>query len=351
MTSKKKFQVFVSSTFLDLKEERQAAVEAILMAGHIPAGMELFSAGDESQMKVIKRWISDSDVFLLILGGRYGSIEPTSGLSYIHLEYQEALSLQKPVFAVVIEHKYLEKRVRRFGTPVVETENPGKLKEFRAEVMARLVESWSDPRDIQLAIIKKLGELSTRVDLIGWVRGDSVIDTARVADELARLTRENSGLRQQLSERDALPQRYNGLTFTELHDLLSSEKLTLADPKSEEDVRFVQLVRKVAETDSEPRPTIAHALWMLRKSIVPGIEVALESPIILNVLRRFEYYGIVRSADIEDSSGYGDDFTEREVFEITEGGHQFILRLIIVVHQARAEREIGSSEAILDAPT
>jgi len=48
MTIHKKLQVFVSSTYRDLKPERQAAVEAILKAGHIPAGMELFSAGSES---------------------------------------------------------------------------------------------------------------------------------------------------------------------------------------------------------------------------------------------------------------------------------------------------------------
>ena len=44
---RKRLQVFVSSTYTDLKEERQAAVEAILTAGQIPAGMELFTAGDE----------------------------------------------------------------------------------------------------------------------------------------------------------------------------------------------------------------------------------------------------------------------------------------------------------------
>ncbi len=76
---KKRLQVFVSSTFSDLRDERQAAVEAILSVGHIPAGMELFAAGDESQMDVIKQWIDESDVYLLILGGRYGSIEPKSG--------------------------------------------------------------------------------------------------------------------------------------------------------------------------------------------------------------------------------------------------------------------------------
>lgn len=85
----KKLQVFVSSTYEDLKKERQAAVEAILDAGHIPAGMELFKAG-KSQMRTIQKWIDGSDVYMLILGGRYGSIEEESGLSYTELEYRYA---------------------------------------------------------------------------------------------------------------------------------------------------------------------------------------------------------------------------------------------------------------------
>jgi len=52
--------------------------------------MELFAAGDQSQMEIIKRWIDESDVFLLILGGRYGSIDPTTKKSYIQLEYEYA---------------------------------------------------------------------------------------------------------------------------------------------------------------------------------------------------------------------------------------------------------------------
>ncbi|WP_210422467.1 DUF4062 domain-containing protein [Spirosoma sp. KCTC 42546] len=43
MAQRRKLQVFVSSTYTDLKEERQAAVEAILTARHIPAGMELLA--------------------------------------------------------------------------------------------------------------------------------------------------------------------------------------------------------------------------------------------------------------------------------------------------------------------
>jgi Domain of unknown function (DUF4062) len=97
-----------------------------LRAGHIPAGMELFSAGNQSQMTVIKQWIDESDVFLLILGGRYGSIEPESGKSYIHLEYEYALSQNKPLFAVVITEKHLEEKNMAEGSHVFEKDYPQK---------------------------------------------------------------------------------------------------------------------------------------------------------------------------------------------------------------------------------
>jgi len=50
---RKRLQVFVSSTYTDMLPERQAAVESILKAGHIPAGMELFTAGDQTQLQVV----------------------------------------------------------------------------------------------------------------------------------------------------------------------------------------------------------------------------------------------------------------------------------------------------------
>jgi hypothetical protein len=156
MISNKKLQVFVSSTYADLREERQAAVEAILTARHIPAGMELFAAGDQSQMEVIKRWIDESDVFLLILGGRYGSIDPASNKSYIQLEYEYALEKGKPFFAVVIDEDYAKERVKVRGIEVYETTYPQQLKEFREKVLTKLVKFWRDPKDIELAVLRTL---------------------------------------------------------------------------------------------------------------------------------------------------------------------------------------------------
>nr|WP_322625044.1 DUF4062 domain-containing protein [uncultured Flavobacterium sp.] len=222
----KKLQVFVSSTYVDLKEERQAAVEAILSAGHIPAGMELFSAGDESQMTVIKRWIDESDVYLLILGGRYGSIDPSSGKSYTHLEYEYAIEQGKPLFAVVINQAALDGKVKTNGMAAIEQDSPHLLKEFKTQVLSNLVKFFDDKKDIKLAVHETLSDFNYRKDLVGWVRGDNSVNTGLLAEEIARLTKENSDLRFELSkdENGTSQILYNNLSFDELHKLLNREK-------------------------------------------------------------------------------------------------------------------------------
>ncbi|NEM98199.1 DUF4062 domain-containing protein [Pontibacter burrus] len=218
----KKLQVFVSSTFTDLKEERQAAVEAILSAGHIPAGMELFTAGDESQMTVIKRWIDESDVYLLILGGRYGSVEAKTGKSYTHLEYEYAIEKKKPHFAVVVTDKALDAKISAIGREALEQEHPKELKEFKTTVLSgKVVKFWDDYKDIKLAIHETLSEFMYSKDLIGWIRGDNAVNTGALAEEIARLTKENSELRNQISNSNSRSEPlYAGLTYTQLSGLL-----------------------------------------------------------------------------------------------------------------------------------
>ena len=47
--AEKKYQVFISSTYADLKEERRKILDILLMADCIPAGMEAFVASDVEQ--------------------------------------------------------------------------------------------------------------------------------------------------------------------------------------------------------------------------------------------------------------------------------------------------------------
>lgn len=222
----KKLQVFISSTYTDLREERQAAVEAVLSSGHIPAGMELFAAGDESQMTVIKRWIDESDVYLLILGGRYGSINKKTGKSYIQLEYEYALETKKPLFALIISDSALEEKIKAKGSPIIEKENPNLLKSFRDVLLDNLVKFWEDKKDIKLAIYETLAEFSFRQELIGWIRSNNLINIGILAEEVARLTQENSELKKQISVSPNSLALYSGLTYNELEGSLKRELIS-----------------------------------------------------------------------------------------------------------------------------
>ena len=221
----RKFQVFISSTYKDLLEERQIAVEAILASGHIPAGMELFNAGDESQMTVIKRWIDESDIYLLLLGGRYGSVDDLSGKSYTQLEYEYARSQNKPLFVLVIKEDALERKIKNAGSSVIELENNVKLKEFYNLVTKNLLVSfWDDLKDIKLAVFQTLSEFNYRTDIVGWIRGDNSVNANLIAEEIAKLTKENSILRDQLSSSNT-PAFFGNLSFEQLNDLLEAEHI------------------------------------------------------------------------------------------------------------------------------
>jgi hypothetical protein len=200
---KKRLQVFVSSTFLDLKDERQAAVKAILEAGHIPAGMELFTSGDESQLEVIKQWIEASDVYLLILGGRYGSLDDKSKKSYTHIEYEYAKELKKPSFACVMKEEYLDEKIRKdskiANKDIYEQNNQEKFKEFKKLVMSKIVFQCSSFVEIENAVLKKMNEFERNADLIGWIKASESSDSKLLSNEVVRLSKENHELRERIN--------------------------------------------------------------------------------------------------------------------------------------------------------
>ena len=70
----KRYQVFVSSTYEDLIEERKNVSQALLECNCIPAGMELFPASNKKSWDIIKKVIDESDYYLLIIAGKYGSL-------------------------------------------------------------------------------------------------------------------------------------------------------------------------------------------------------------------------------------------------------------------------------------
>lgn len=237
----KKLQVFVSSTYTDLMEERQAAVQAILDAGHIPAGMELFKAGNKSQLNTIYKWIDESDVYMLILGGRYGSIEKESGLSYTQLEYEYAIKNDIPVFAVVLNQSFLTSKINVLGlNNVIEQLAPDKYQSFKSLVMSKIIREVDDCKDIQLAIHSTLNDFLQEYNLLGWTRNENENDTLQLLKENNALIKENASLNkkiQKLEEQLSLKSKnqIGNYSFDDLVKILRGKKFKLKKELIESD--------------------------------------------------------------------------------------------------------------------
>lgn len=165
---KKKHQVFVSSTYEDLREERQEVIKALLEADCIPVGMELFPAANEDQWTFIKKVIDECDYFVLILAGRYGSCD-NNGISYIEKEYRYALENGIPTVAFL--HSEPD------NLPARDTEQDEdkkrKLEEFRGFVKKRLCKYWSTLQELSVTVINSINAIKKEYPKPGWIRSRS----------------------------------------------------------------------------------------------------------------------------------------------------------------------------------
>lgn len=232
---KKKLQVFVSSTYEDMLAERQATVEAILKAGHIPAGMELFNAGDKTQLEIIKRWIEDSDIFVLILGGRYGTLEPKTKKSYVELEYRYAKKLKKPHFAIVIKEEALLEKIKKCGSKFQEQVNIAQYNAFRRLVLNKMSHFYKDVNDIQLLIFQNIRQYEN-ANLSGWVSGKEVQETEKVLKENIALRKSydtiQNKLNKVLQDMGANNKNYEGYSYTQIKQFLKKEKVAIKNIKT-----------------------------------------------------------------------------------------------------------------------
>lgn len=188
--AEKRYQVFVSSTFRDLEKERWEAVKALMTLDCIVAGMESFPAVDEEQFEYIKEIIDDCDYYLLILGGRYGSLAP-DGIGYTEKEYDYALSKGIKVVALVREApEFLPPEKRETDAALLD-----RFIKFREKVCAdRLVSFWRDERDIQKDVAFGMDRAMKKFPAIGWVRANSVA-SEELLREINLLRKENEELR------------------------------------------------------------------------------------------------------------------------------------------------------------
>lgn len=171
MDTEKRYQVFVSSTFLDLIEPRQAVVATLLGLDAFPAGMELFPAADDDAWTLIEDVISDSDYYLLIIGGKYGSVDPDLEISFTEREFDTAVAKGKPVMA------FLHGEPGKLLAEQTE-ESPSrrkKLDAFRKKVeSSKHVKYWMSAEDLAGKVALSWNQFKKRYPATGWVRADQV---------------------------------------------------------------------------------------------------------------------------------------------------------------------------------
>ena len=91
---------FISSTFRDLHQEREAAEETLRRSGLVPWGMELFVSEPSKPLDVCLAEVQLSDAVVLIIGFMAGSLIPGSPeLTYTRADFELAQKLGRPVFA------------------------------------------------------------------------------------------------------------------------------------------------------------------------------------------------------------------------------------------------------------
>jgi hypothetical protein len=163
----KRYQVFVSSTYEDLLLERQEVMRALLESECIPTGMELFPAADEDAWTLIKRVIDESDYYILILAGRYGSTTP-DGIGYTEMEYRYALDKGKPIVSFV--HANPDSIPK--GKTELGEKGQQRLEDFRRIVQRKVTKPWSSASELAAVVGRSIEALKRERPSVGWVRAD-----------------------------------------------------------------------------------------------------------------------------------------------------------------------------------
>ena len=203
----RKHQVFVSSTYKDLVEERKEVIHALLELDCIPAGMELFPATDEDAWSLIKEVIDDCDYYLLIIAGKYGSVN-SEGIGYTEMEFDYAINQNKPVMCFVHES------IEDLKVSKVETSDQAKerLDTFRNKAQEKHCKFWVSAHDLGGKVSRSLIQLKKKHPSDGWVPGRYAADQ-KMLSEMERMRSKISELEMEvLIYKDPKPENYDELS-------------------------------------------------------------------------------------------------------------------------------------------
>jgi hypothetical protein len=158
----------------------------LLECDAFPSGMEMFPAADDDAWTLIRRIIDGCDYYLLVIAGKYGSVDPSSGLSYTEMEYDYAVAASKPVMA------FLYKDVDGLRADQCESTDEGREKynNFRQKVQkAKHVKYWKSLDDLPGQVALSYTKFVRDYPATGWMRADQASSTESLKELLGAKAR------------------------------------------------------------------------------------------------------------------------------------------------------------------
>lgn len=158
-------KAFLSATYVDLRDHRRAAVEAIQRLGHEAVTMEVFGARPDEPATASLEEVERSNLIVGVYAHRYGFIPPGKNTSITEQEYEHARRKGKPVFPFFVAEDY------PWSPKYIDAE-PGRTKliNFKERVGNQLIRDvFTTPDDLAYKVAAALGHhlVKERVGSLG----------------------------------------------------------------------------------------------------------------------------------------------------------------------------------------
>lgn len=140
-------KVFISSTS-DMKNYREVMKERVLKLGMYPDMYEMWGQDNDYPRDMCCKHVLESDIFICILGPKYGFVEPIWNKSMTEIEYRIAINAGIPIL-VYIKKDYKDKMKELTGD---EKENANKQLDFIEELSTKRMVSLF-PNEYSLALL------------------------------------------------------------------------------------------------------------------------------------------------------------------------------------------------------
>ena len=188
-------KIYISSTYEDLKDYREAVYKTLRQMKHEIVAMEDYLASDERPLDKCLNDVSSCEVYIGIFALRYGYIPPDNSRSITELEYRRAKQENKKILIFILHEE------ANWPRKFIDYDNIKKLQSLTNELMENhLVKFFKSPEELSKLVALSLngggnGDLSLKESYLNWVLEESgIVSLAGIDPQAAKTKRDELNL-------------------------------------------------------------------------------------------------------------------------------------------------------------